>query len=48
LTFGPEENIGAAEVELTREDLHEIEASAANLTVHGARYPEGMERLSNR
>jgi len=43
-----EENIGAARVELTAEDLGEIAASAAKLTVRGARYPEAMEQLTNR
>lgn len=39
-----EENIGAASVELTREDLREIDNAASQITVHGARYPEEMER----
>jgi aryl-alcohol dehydrogenase-like predicted oxidoreductase len=43
-----EENIGAAEVELTPDDLREIEGAAAQITIHGARYPEAMERMSNR
>ena len=43
-----EENIGAANLELTAGDLREIDASAAKLTVHGARYPEQMEKLIDR
>lgn len=43
-----EENLGAAEVELTAEDLREIEVSASQLEVHGARYPESLERLTGR
>jgi aryl-alcohol dehydrogenase-like predicted oxidoreductase len=43
-----EENIGAAAVALTSEDLHEIDAAAARITVHGARYPEQLEQLTGR
>ncbi len=43
-----EENIGAAAVELTFEDLRDIENAASKITVHGARYPEHIERMSNR
>jgi aryl-alcohol dehydrogenase-like predicted oxidoreductase len=39
-----EENIGAAAVELTPDDLHEIESAASKITVQGARYPEELER----
>ena len=39
-----EENIGAAEIELTRNDLSDIEAAAAKIEVQGARYPEELER----
>ena len=42
-----EENLGAAEIELTDDDLREIEDAAVNITVHGARYPEQMERRTN-
>lgn len=41
-----EENIGAVELVLTGEDLHEIDAAAAQITVQGARYPEVVERMS--
>ena len=43
-----EENIGAVAVELTSEDLHEIESAASQITVQGARYPEQMERRTDR
>ncbi len=43
-----EENIGAADVALTANDLAEIERAASQITIHGARYPEAMERMSNR
>jgi aryl-alcohol dehydrogenase-like predicted oxidoreductase len=43
-----EENLGAASVELTADDLREIEAAAAQITVQGARYPEHLEQLTNR
>ena len=40
-----DENIGAAEVQLTSEDLREINLAAAKITVHGERYPEHLQRL---
>jgi aryl-alcohol dehydrogenase-like predicted oxidoreductase len=43
-----EENIGAAAIELTSNDLNEIETVAAQITVQGARYPEHLERLTYR
>ncbi len=43
-----QENSGAADVELTADDLREIESAASTITIHGARYPEAMERMSNR
>jgi len=43
-----QENIGAAGVELTRDDLDDIERAAAQITVQGARYPEQLEQMSNR
>src|SRR6266542_4392649 len=39
-----EENIGAVSVELTLDDLREIDSAASKITVHGARYPEHLER----
>jgi aryl-alcohol dehydrogenase-like predicted oxidoreductase len=41
-----EENIGAAAVQLTSEDLAEIESAAKNITVEGARYPEQLEKMT--
>ncbi len=43
-----DENIGATAVELTAEDLREIESAAAKITVHGARYPEKLEQMTGR
>jgi aryl-alcohol dehydrogenase-like predicted oxidoreductase len=42
------ENIAAAAVELTAEDLREIESAAAKITVQGARYPEHLDKLVGR
>jgi aryl-alcohol dehydrogenase-like predicted oxidoreductase len=43
-----EENIGAVDIELTADDLREIEDTASQITVQGARYPEHLERLTGR
>ena len=43
-----EENIGAAAIELTSGDLEEIDRAAGQITVHGARYPEHLERMTGR
>lgn len=43
-----EENLGAAGLELTPEDLHEIDAAAATITVQGARYSEHLQKLVDR
>jgi aryl-alcohol dehydrogenase-like predicted oxidoreductase len=42
-----DENNGAAAVELTSDDLLEIESAASKITVQGARYPEHLERMTN-
>jgi len=39
-----EENIGAADVELTPGDLREIDGAAAKIAIQGARYPEHLEK----
>jgi aryl-alcohol dehydrogenase-like predicted oxidoreductase len=39
-----EENIGAAAIELTSDDLREIDSAASKITIEGARYPEELER----
>ena len=43
-----DENIGAAAIELTDDELRDIERAAVETPIYGARYPEAMERLSNR
>src|SRR5919199_251717 len=43
-----EENLGAASVELTPEDLREIERATSQITVQGDRYPEAFSRLTGR
>jgi aryl-alcohol dehydrogenase-like predicted oxidoreductase len=43
-----EENLAAADLELTATDLDEIDTASAAITVEGARYPESMERLIDR
>jgi aryl-alcohol dehydrogenase-like predicted oxidoreductase len=43
-----DENIGAAAVELTSDELQEIEATASKISVQGARYPESVAKLVNR
>ncbi|HEV2520784.1 MAG TPA: aldo/keto reductase [Candidatus Acidoferrales bacterium] len=41
-----EENIGAAAVELSSDDLRNISTAASKITVQGARYPEKLERMT--
>ena len=43
-----EENLGAADVELTADDLREIDAAASRIEVQGARYPEASQRMVDR
>src|SRR4029450_12894751 len=43
-----DENLGAATVELSADDLREIESAASRITVQGARYPEHLERMTGR
>ncbi|MCL5884611.1 MAG: aldo/keto reductase [Deltaproteobacteria bacterium] len=43
-----EENIEAVDLELTAEDLREIDSAAAKITVQGARYPEKLEKITGR
>ena len=43
-----EENIGAASIELTSEDLRDIESAASKISVQGARYPEHIEEKTGR
>jgi aryl-alcohol dehydrogenase-like predicted oxidoreductase len=41
-----EENIGAVSIELTADDLRDIDAAASKITVHGTRYPEKLEKMT--
>ena len=43
-----EENIGAADIDLSPEDVHEIESAASKIAVQGARYPEELEQMTYR
>jgi len=43
-----EENIKAADIELTPDDLREIDSAASKITVQGDRYPERLEQMTNR
>ena len=43
-----EENLGAAAIELTGDDLHEIDRAASEIEVFGARYPEHLQQLVGR
>jgi len=42
------ENIGSASVELTPDDLREIDTAASQITVEGERYPESLQRMIDR
>jgi aryl-alcohol dehydrogenase-like predicted oxidoreductase len=42
------ENLGAVEVELTPDDLREIDNATSQITVQGARYPENLQRMVGR
>jgi len=43
-----EENVGAAEIELTPDDLREIQSAASQIEVQGDRYPEHLEQMTGR
>jgi aryl-alcohol dehydrogenase-like predicted oxidoreductase len=43
-----EENLGATAVELSADDLREIDRAASEIKVHGARYPEHLQRMVGR
>jgi len=43
-----EENLAAVAVELTPDDLREIESASSRITIQGARYPESVERMTGR
>jgi aryl-alcohol dehydrogenase-like predicted oxidoreductase len=41
-----DENIGAVAIELTPDDLRDIDIAASKITVYGARYPEKLEQMT--
>jgi aryl-alcohol dehydrogenase-like predicted oxidoreductase len=43
-----EENLGAVDVKLTPDDLHEIDTAASNITLQGARLPEAALKMTGR
>ena len=43
-----DENLGAAEIWLSADDLREIEGAVSQIEVHGARYPEHLQKLVGR
>ena len=43
-----EENLGAAAVELSKDDLREIEGALSGIEVHGARYPAHLQKMVGR
>ena len=43
-----DENLGAVDLQLTSDDLREIESAASKITVQGARYPEHLQKLVGR
>ena len=43
-----DENVGAASVQLTTDDLSEIDREASRIKVHGARYPEHLQKMVGR
>ena len=42
------ENLGAVDLELTADDLTEIDVAAAKIDIHGDRYPAHLQRLIDR
>jgi len=43
-----EENVGAVAVELTADDLRDIDSASAKIKIEGDRYPEALERMTGR
>ena len=43
-----EENLGGARIDLTADDLKKIDVAAAQIEVHGARYPEHLQKMVGR
>lgn len=42
-----DENMGAVSVELTPDDLREIDSAASKITIQGTRYPEKLEKMTS-
>ena len=43
-----QENLGATVIQLTKDDLREIDGAASRIEVHGARYPEHLQKMVDR
>jgi aryl-alcohol dehydrogenase-like predicted oxidoreductase len=43
-----DENLGAADLQLTAEDLADLDSASASVQVQGARYPEAMQKMIDR
>ena len=43
-----DENLGSADLELTADDLDELESASASVPVQGERYPEAMQKMIDR
>jgi aryl-alcohol dehydrogenase-like predicted oxidoreductase len=43
-----DENLGAAAIQLTSDDLQEIDRAASQIEIHGARYPEHLQQMVGR
>jgi aryl-alcohol dehydrogenase-like predicted oxidoreductase len=43
-----EENLGAVDVDLTADDLRRIDEASSQITIHGARYGEGSQKMVDR
>ena len=43
-----EENLAAADLELTTEELHDLNAAISKITIAGDRYPEALEKMTGR
>jgi aryl-alcohol dehydrogenase-like predicted oxidoreductase len=43
-----EENLGALEIELTSDELRELDDASGRIEVHGARYPEHLQKMVGR
>ena len=43
-----EENLGALDVTLTADDLHELDEASSQITIHGARYSEATQKMIDR